>query len=65
MKVDGAIVKKRRKERHMTQKELAEGICKQATISNIENKNRVNSLSILVQLCVRLDLPIDHVTQKR
>lgn len=63
MKVNGQVVKRRRKKLNLTQNQLAEGICKQATVSNIERKNSMNSMSILVKLCERLDLPLDLVTQ--
>ena len=33
----GEIIKKRRKELHLTQEQLAEGICEAVTISRIEN----------------------------
>lgn len=61
MKVDGKLVKRKRKELKMTQNQLAEGICKQATISNIEKRNKANSMTILVKLCTRLDLSIDQI----
>lgn len=63
LKVDGRAILKRRKQLKMTQNQLAEGICKQATISNIEKKNKANSMSILVKLCNRLDLPISEITK--
>jgi transcriptional regulator with XRE-family HTH domain len=63
LKVNGSLIKRRRRELKMTQNQLAEGICKQATISNIEKKNRGNSMNILIELCARLDLSIKDVTQ--
>ncbi|MHC5249446.1 helix-turn-helix domain-containing protein [Enterococcus sp. LJL90] len=39
MKINGKVIASKRKELRMTQKELADGICNQATISVIENKN--------------------------
>lgn len=35
----------------------------QKTISNIEKRNKANSMTILVKLCAKLDLSIDQITQ--
>lgn len=61
MILNGAVIKKRRIEYNMTQNQLAHGICKQATISNIEKKNTANSMEIISAICARLDLEISDV----
>lgn len=60
MKIDGQLIKKVRKQKNMTQGELAKGICTQATVSNMENKNICDSLDILSKLCIRLDLKVEE-----
>ncbi|WP_071131415.1 helix-turn-helix domain-containing protein [Enterococcus timonensis] len=61
--VHGEIIKSERKKRKMSQTELAEGICKQATISNIERKNFCKDIEILSKVCRRLDLTLAEVVQ--
>lgn len=63
MKVAGELIKKTRQARKMTQMELAEGICKQPTISHIENKNSVESFSVIFAICEKLSLDINDVIQ--
>ncbi len=41
IKVDGALLKEYRKKKGLTQVQLAEGICEQATVSNIEKQEYV------------------------
>lgn len=41
-----------RKAKGLSQTELAEGICTQATLSRFENNGRVPSLKILIQLAI-------------
>lgn len=52
----GNLIKSKRKELDLTQKELAEGICTQALISRIEKGDIVPQNSILQQLGSRLQL---------
>ncbi len=61
--VHGALIKEQRKKRKMSQTELAEGICKQATISNIERKNFCKDIEILSKVCRRLELTLNQVIQ--
>lgn len=61
--VHGEIIKAERKKRKMSQTELAEGICKQATISNIERKNFCKDIEILTKVCRKLDLNLSQVIQ--
>ncbi|WP_125567432.1 helix-turn-helix domain-containing protein [Companilactobacillus insicii] len=51
----------RRKQLGLSQKELSNGICTQATLSKFENNGKIPSLKILIQLCNRLDLSLDDV----
>lgn len=53
----GELIKKRRKELHLTQEQLAEGICEPVTISRIENGSNTPSYHRLLALLQRLDLP--------
>ena len=59
MDVLGAKVRAIRKSKKISQKELSEGICTQATISNIESKNRCDSLVIFSAICRRLDVNVE------
>ena len=52
-------VREIRKSKKISQKELSEGICTQATISNIESKNRCDSLVIFSAICRRLDVSVE------
>ena len=60
MKVAGEKIKIARKAKRLSQAELAKGICTQATISNIENKNVCDSLDIFSSVCLRLDLQVEE-----
>ncbi|MGB9342420.1 helix-turn-helix domain-containing protein, partial [Trichococcus sp.] len=42
-----------RKALNLSQMELAEGICTQATLSRFENNGQVPNLKILIKLCNR------------
>nr|WP_205617866.1 helix-turn-helix transcriptional regulator [Atopococcus tabaci] len=50
-----------RKALGMSQSELAEDICTQATLSRFENNGKVPNLKILIQLCNRLNLPLGEL----
>lgn len=52
----GLKIKEKRVAMGMSQLELAEGICTQGTISNIENRNTVPSTIILKDIARKLDL---------
>ena len=52
-----------RKELHLSQNELAAGICTQATLSKFENRGRVPSLKILTALCERLGLTLTDLIE--
>ncbi|QGF40519.1 helix-turn-helix domain-containing protein [Limosilactobacillus gastricus] len=53
----------RRKELGFSQVQLAQGICTQATLSKFENNGQIPSLNILQQLCNRLGLSLDELSQ--
>ena len=50
----GSTIRLLRKERHLTQEELAEGICSPITVSRIENGHQMPSKAILDALLSRL-----------
>ena len=56
--MDIALFVERRKELGLSQAELAEGICTQATLSRFENLGQIPSIKILVRLCNRLSIPL-------
>ncbi|MFD2387580.1 helix-turn-helix domain-containing protein [Enterococcus rivorum] len=58
MKVLGKKIRERRKEKKLSQIGLAEGICTQATVSKIENKNRCESLDVFSSICSKLGLSV-------
>ena len=53
-----------RKALALSQMELAEGICTQATLSRFENNGQVPNLKILIKLCNRLNLPLGELFPK-
>lgn len=56
----GEKIKKRRKEIHMTQAELASGICTQAMISRIEKKKVKPSKELMEKVAERLDVSMHY-----
>lgn len=58
MKVLGAKIQQARKSKRLSQIALAEGICTQATVSKIENKNSCESLDVFSSICSKLELPV-------
>ncbi|WP_341779611.1 helix-turn-helix transcriptional regulator [Levilactobacillus sp. HBUAS70063] len=61
MRLLGNKVKQYRKQKNLSQQELAEGICTQATVSLMEKKNKVPSIKIILQICRRLNISLDDV----
>jgi len=67
---DGKAIRAARKKMHLSQVELAEGITTQATISLVENQNRVPKADVLLAILDRLNLDMsefvsgDFLTQK-
>lgn len=58
----GLILKKERKLKHISQKELSEGICSQAMLSSIENNKYIPNIILFLKLCKRLDISIDEIS---
>lgn len=58
----GLILKKERKLKHITQKELSEGICSQAMLSSIENNKYIPNINLFLKLCKRLDISLDEIS---
>ncbi|MDT2012193.1 hypothetical protein CKN73_09570 [Carnobacterium divergens] len=61
MLILGGKLKEIRKEKKLSQKELAKDICTQVTISKIERHNRVPTIKILSDICTRLDIKLNDV----
>lgn len=61
MKLRGDQLKIFRKNKGLSQKQLAQGICTQATISLIEKNNKIPGMTILSQLCARLGISMDEI----
>ena len=59
----GDKIKKTRLEKGLTQAELAEGICTQASISNLENNTSVPTLLILLEISNRLNLEFSELSE--
>lgn len=57
----GHVIMERRKKLGYSQAELAKGICTQATISKMENKNIPPLVDILIKICMRLHLTPNQV----
>ncbi|MDN6294222.1 MAG: helix-turn-helix domain-containing protein [Alkalibacterium sp.] len=53
-----------RKAKGLSQSDLAEGICTQATLSRFENNGQVPNLKILNKLCNRIDFPLSDLFPK-
>lgn len=53
-----------RKSKGLSQSELADGICTQATLSRFENNYQVPNLKILLKLCQRIDLSLGDLFPK-
>ena len=60
MKVLGNKFREARKRKRLSQTALAAGICTQATVSKIENKNRCESLDIFYSLCTKLGILVEE-----
>lgn len=61
VRILGGRIRHYRQLRGLSQAALAEGICTQATISLIEKRNKVPSMSILLQLVARLGITLADV----
>jgi transcriptional regulator with XRE-family HTH domain len=63
MKISGEKLRMRRKERSLTQKELANGICTPSMISQIECGKANPSEYMLQRLCARLGVSAESLKQ--
>lgn len=63
MKILGAKIKQARKQKGLSQSQLAQGICTQATVSLIEKNNQLPSMPILTRICDRLDITLTDVIE--
>lgn len=61
MKILGEKIRHYRKLRGISQSELADGICTQATVSLIEKKDKIPSMETLVRICERLGITMNLV----
>ncbi|CAJ1228650.1 helix-turn-helix transcriptional regulator [Levilactobacillus zymae] len=61
MRLLGDKLKQYRKQKNLSQQELAEGICTQATVSLMEKKNKVPSIKIILQICRRLNVSLEDI----
>lgn len=56
----GSLIRNRRKELRLTQKDLAQGICTQALISKIEREELNPSINMVYRLSERLQVPLSY-----
>lgn len=61
-KITGSAIRAARKQKGLSQIQLADGICTQATISMIENRDNCPSFEILNQICQRLEIKLTDVS---
>lgn len=61
LKKIGIRIRKRRLDLHMTQAELAKGLCTQSTISALENDGCFNQWSIIPKIVLRLGMNLDEM----
>lgn len=61
--MDNKRFTQRRKELGLTQTQLCQGICTQATLSKFERQGRTPSLTILEQLCHRLGVSVESLDE--
>lgn len=62
--INGALIKYYRKQKGLTQTELATGICSVGYLSKVENDKIDTSEEIALHLCERLDILMDTILQK-
>lgn len=61
MRLLGSKVKQYRKQKNLSQQELADGICTQATVSLMEKKDKIPSIKIILQVCRRLNVSLGDI----
>ncbi|MDR2832788.1 MAG: helix-turn-helix domain-containing protein [Streptococcaceae bacterium] len=57
----GKVIKVYRKERKLTQKALANGICSQSVLSRIESGEEIPNVLVLKKLCDKLEISMDNL----
>lgn len=57
----GNIIRQLRKKQHLTQYDLAKGICSQSMLSRIENNEQIPNIVILQQVCEKLDIEVQQL----
>jgi len=62
MKNLGMVLKELRKSKHLTQKELSEGVCAQSMLSAIENDVYVPNANLLINLSKKLGVDLDEIS---
>ena len=62
MKNLGTVLKELRKQKGLTQKELADGICAQSMLSAIENDVYIPNANLLINLANRLEINLDEIS---
>lgn len=58
MIVNGALLKQRREQLGISQGQLAQGVCHQSLISRLEKDNHITSMTILQNICSRLQISV-------
>jgi len=58
MIVNGTLIKERREQLGISQGQLAQGICHQSLISRLEKESHITSMTILQNLCARLQINV-------
>lgn len=62
MKNLGTVLKELRKEKGLTQQELAQGVCAQSMLSAIENDVYIPNANLLINLANKLDVDLDEIS---
>lgn len=58
----GSVIKDERKRQHLTQKQLATGICSQPMLSGIEKGTYTPNAKLLIALCNRLKISLNKIS---
>lgn len=63
MKLLKGSLKRRREQLGISQADVAEGICHQSLLSRIERTDEISNITVLQQLCARLQLRVSSVAK--
>lgn len=63
MKLLKGSLKRRREQLGISQADVAEGICHQSLLSRIERTDEISNITVLQQLCARLQLRVSNVAK--